>query len=182
MARPGAWVALALALLAGPAGAEIYRWVDAQGREHFTTRLEDVPPADRERARAEAAGRRSIQRAQPRSGAAPRPRPARKPWQVEEPEPEGRDETWWRDEHASRLDRVRELEARIAELEELGVTQPPAPRHVSNASSRRWHRYRSRWRERQRAESDLRSARGSLDRFEERARRAGVPPGWLRPR
>ena len=38
------------ALLAAPAGAEIYRWRDAQGREHFTTDLQKVPPGQRDEA------------------------------------------------------------------------------------------------------------------------------------
>lgn len=38
----------ALALLtAAPVSAEIYRWVDASGREHFATDLGQVPPAHR---------------------------------------------------------------------------------------------------------------------------------------
>ena len=83
-------------------------------------------------------------------------------------------------QHLRRAERVAELEAEIAEWERLGVTQPPAPRRYSNASSRQWHRYMSRWRARQRAERELESARKRLESFEERARRAGVPPGWLR--
>jgi hypothetical protein len=42
---------LALLLAAGAVSGEIYRWTDAQGREHFTTQLEAVPPEQREAAR-----------------------------------------------------------------------------------------------------------------------------------
>jgi len=45
--------ALGLAL-AAPAVAEIYRWVDGDGRLHFTTDLSKVPPAQRGRSEAEA--------------------------------------------------------------------------------------------------------------------------------
>jgi clan AA aspartic protease (TIGR02281 family) len=45
-------LALALVVAAGPAGAEIYRWTDADGRVHFTQDLSQVPP--RQRAEAEA--------------------------------------------------------------------------------------------------------------------------------
>jgi clan AA aspartic protease (TIGR02281 family) len=51
-------VLLALAMLSGaPAGAEIYRWTDAEGRVHFTQDLTQVPPAERERARSAARSR-----------------------------------------------------------------------------------------------------------------------------
>lgn len=45
-------------LLSTPAGGEIYRFTDAQGREHFTSDLQAVPAAQREaaRSRAEAGG------------------------------------------------------------------------------------------------------------------------------
>lgn len=42
-------------LLAAGAPAEIYRWTDAQGRLHFTQRLDQVPPAHRSAARRGAA-------------------------------------------------------------------------------------------------------------------------------
>lgn len=42
--------ALAVGLLALPAGGEIYRWTDAQGRVHFTQDLSQVPPDQRPRA------------------------------------------------------------------------------------------------------------------------------------
>ena len=44
----------ALALLAGSAEAEIYRWTDAQGRVHFTQRIDQVPPEHRAAARSKA--------------------------------------------------------------------------------------------------------------------------------
>jgi hypothetical protein len=40
-------VALLVFLSASLARSEIYRWTDASGREHFTTNLHDVPPAQR---------------------------------------------------------------------------------------------------------------------------------------
>ena len=42
---------LAALLWSLPAAAEIYRWVDAQGREHFTHDLSKVPPGQRGAAR-----------------------------------------------------------------------------------------------------------------------------------
>jgi aspartyl protease family protein len=43
-------LALGCLLLAGPAGSEIYRWTDEQGREHFTQNLSQVPPRFRRKA------------------------------------------------------------------------------------------------------------------------------------
>jgi clan AA aspartic protease (TIGR02281 family) len=60
MPRPGRSLALGLALLvsaAAGAGAEVYRWTDDEGREHFAGSLAEVPPA--ERAEAEAAAQRA---------------------------------------------------------------------------------------------------------------------------
>ena len=47
--------AAALLALADPANGEIYRWTDAQGRIHFTERIDQVPPAQRAAARERAA-------------------------------------------------------------------------------------------------------------------------------
>jgi clan AA aspartic protease (TIGR02281 family) len=44
-------VLILLALLAGPASAEIYRWTDAEGQVHFTSDLGQVPAAQRPAAR-----------------------------------------------------------------------------------------------------------------------------------
>ncbi|MGH0031964.1 MAG: DUF4124 domain-containing protein [Myxococcota bacterium] len=56
------WIATLLslatwALLASPAGAEFYRWRDASGAEHFTQHLHEVPPGQREAAKAAARAR-----------------------------------------------------------------------------------------------------------------------------
>ncbi|HZO07735.1 MAG TPA: TIGR02281 family clan AA aspartic protease [Myxococcota bacterium] len=47
MRRSAAPILASLVLLAAPAGAEIYRWTDAEGRVHFTQDLSQVPPAQR---------------------------------------------------------------------------------------------------------------------------------------
>ncbi|MGH0034760.1 MAG: TIGR02281 family clan AA aspartic protease [Myxococcota bacterium] len=71
---PGAaWIAaLGLALGAAVAAdAEIYRWVDAQGKVHFTQDLTKVPPAKRAAAEAAAAAPRGNDRLQRYSGESP---------------------------------------------------------------------------------------------------------------
>ena len=75
-------VLLALLLLSGtPAGAEIYRWTDAEGRVHFTQDLTQVPRAERKRAedaaRSSDAGANS--RLQLYSGGPSRSRPPARP-------------------------------------------------------------------------------------------------------
>jgi hypothetical protein len=52
--RAGA-IALACAWLATPVGAEVYRWRDASGREHFAQQLHQVPAEHRAAAKAAAA-------------------------------------------------------------------------------------------------------------------------------
>ena len=79
-------LAAALLAVAGPARAEIYRWTDAQGRIHFTERIEQVPPEHRNAARESASASRAADRVHTYSGsptdrpAAPAPgrRPARR--------------------------------------------------------------------------------------------------------
>ncbi len=43
-----AWLVLAAGLLATPAGAKLYRWVDSGGTTHYTDRAEEVPPRYRD--------------------------------------------------------------------------------------------------------------------------------------
>jgi len=45
--RPTRLLPLLLVLAVAPAGAELYRWTDAQGRMHVTMHLDEVPPAHR---------------------------------------------------------------------------------------------------------------------------------------
>lgn len=180
-----AWVALA------PAGAraEIYRWVDSQGREHFTTDLRQVPSVYREAARTRAASRPALiqedappaardpsPHAAPSAGAAAGPRPGA--WQVEDPKPQGRGEAHWRSEHGRRVARVEQLERRVAELEALGAESAPSRR--GRISDRNFDRYHGRHLEWEGKTQELVRARAELEAFRETARRAGVPPGWLR--
>jgi clan AA aspartic protease (TIGR02281 family) len=64
-----AWIVLIVAL-SPPAGAEIYRWTDEEGRLHFTEQLSKVPPRYREQAKREAASSSDTPRVQSYSGAA----------------------------------------------------------------------------------------------------------------
>jgi len=68
---------LGLALAALPAVAEIYQWVDADGKLHFTTDLGQVPPGQRSRSEQGARERQESERVQRHSGDASPP-PARR--------------------------------------------------------------------------------------------------------
>ncbi len=182
-----ALLASALLLLGGAAAlAEIYRYTDAQGREHFTTNLEQVPPSQREAAKAAAAGRPTlIQRDAPKPapGFHPRP-PASRQWS---PAPRsggeeyryGHPRSWWRDKYGEIESEIAVLEAEVARLEEMGADNLPLSAR-RDASRRRYSNYRKRHRAWKAATRDLEKARDRLERFEERARRSDVPPGWLR--
>jgi clan AA aspartic protease (TIGR02281 family) len=71
-------LAAALLAVAGPAHAEIYRWTDAQGRIHFTERIEQVPPEYRNAARESASAPAAPDRVHTYSGS-PNEQPAAAP-------------------------------------------------------------------------------------------------------
>jgi aspartyl protease family protein len=76
----GLWLAISILLLTTPAGAEIYRWTDEQGRVHFTQDLGQVPPRYRKQAETGAKSSSGSSRVQTYSGgasAATRTPPAR---------------------------------------------------------------------------------------------------------
>jgi len=92
----------------------------------------------------------------------------------------GHEEAWWRDRHEALVAEVEWLAARAAACEER-----EAPRAYDGVEGYvvRGRRGRARWVAIKRCDeerADLAATRGELERFEERARRAGVPPGWLR--
>jgi hypothetical protein len=175
-----------LAAIPGELQAAIYRWVDATGREHFTMDLEQVPP--QYRAAAAAAEKRSHSRmnviGNGSSSAARSPAaagPARVGPRLEAKKPGGHGEKWWREEHRRHRNQVEQARR---SLERAGdITQ--YSRYYAGVGRR----------ERAQARNDARRARGAAVRgaeerlqgaqtaladFLEGARRAGVPPGWLR--
>jgi len=92
----------------------------------------------------------------------------------------GHDEAWWRDRHEALVAEVEQLAERVAACEER-----EAPRAYDGIDGYvvRSRRGGHRWVAIKRCDderADLAAARRALERFEERARRAGVPPGWLR--
>lgn len=74
MRHPSLWFALIACLLALPAEAELYRWIDAAGRLHVTAHLDEVPPEHRPGAAVAASTPSRVQSFASRS---PRSEPAR---------------------------------------------------------------------------------------------------------
>jgi hypothetical protein len=192
MPRHVSVLALLLVALAlpGAASAEIYRWVDDQGRDHFTTDLSQVPRAKRTAAKAAAESRPTVNRSEQGAAAAPARRhriaPAtRAPYQRSAPAASGETvggmgQEQWRERAGALATDVEHLEKRLEVLEEQGADHMPTSSSRNNVPHRRYSKYRARYREWESVGRKLDAARGKLERFEERARRAGVPPGWLR--
>jgi hypothetical protein len=168
-------LAVALGLLAAPAFAEdeIWVWTTADGSVHYTDERERIPDAYRESARvAHKEGSGSYQRvpaapAATTPAAEPAPPPA---------EPALAPESAWREEASA-------IDARIAAL----VPEVEACRgdHVNlspgdgSRKRREEHEEAARCAE---ATADLARARAEREELEERARREGAPPGWVRAR
>jgi len=92
----------------------------------------------------------------------------------------GHDEAWWREQHEVLVAELEHAEARVEECEE---TEAPRAYDGVGGYAVRGRDGRIRWVEIKRCDEQraaLTAARGDLERFEERARRADVPPGWLR--
>jgi hypothetical protein len=182
MASPIRLVALASALLAAlPAGAEVYRWTDAQGEVHYSSDLNDVPVAQREAAKAGAGatGRGAVMRIE----AKPRPQPAAAPTAppAAAPVPQrpaeetygGRNESSWRAEAAQYRKAIEQLEQQAAACTagefpwSAGARgRTAADESADDACGR--------------IQNELEMNRRWQERFEETAHGAGVPPGWLR--
>jgi hypothetical protein len=96
----------------------------------------------------------------------------------DEPEPRGRGEVWWRDEAARVRERVRALEERAAALKaKIRERSRQSPVYGRKGSSAPPSGLESQQAELAALERRIRS---TLDDLEERARRDGALPGWLR--
>lgn len=197
MARvtPAAAIVLAAALLALPlaAVAELYRWRDAKGVEHFASDLYSVPPEYRAAAKqgASAPAHGTLNRAEspeppPAPGGPVQPGGAGLPG-LFTPQPSspvvethgGRTEIMWRSEHRrllSEIDRLERDVERCDGVHEPGMSGYNRVTHRYYDKSAQW----ARWEYCQRATSELPAKQAELERFKNDARRAGVPPGWLR--
>ncbi len=181
---------LGAGFLTWPASAEIYHWFDASGGEHFSLDLNEVPPAYRVEAeeRAAEAERRfhfigSGDKERGNSGpAAPLPR-----FHSLIDRPGGRDEGWWRREWQRHQSSVAGARREVETVRTASVSPGNVVYSARNRARRQWDRNKQR-RDNQRERSEkLVQATSALSRaerakaeFAERARRMGVPPGWIR--
>jgi hypothetical protein len=187
--------------------AEIYRWTDDSGREHFTQDLSRIPAAlrlDAERRASKPVGQinvipsirsdlpRGLLPAANRSRASSSPDPRKEGGSRALIElPGGKDEAWWRQAWQRQVNTVATAELELRSIEDSSA----APSNVDyswrarsgNKSRQRYERNRQRrdnQRARAQAAAQARSALANAERqkaqFAETARRAGVPPGWIR--
>ncbi len=160
---------LVAALFAAPAQGEIYRFVDADGREHFTTDLSQVPEPQRGLARDEARARPAINRTAAPARLSPVSPGANAPTNAASGRP-GRDPdaTLGADRRARRETVARtiaQLESRLAKLEDLGAATRPPNNRDGKISRHRLQRYRARHTEWKALSRALSRARGRLDRL-----------------
>jgi hypothetical protein len=102
------------------------------------------------------------------------------PGSAEPDELGGHDEAWWREEHARLESQIDYFETLVDECEE---SEAPSAYDGVDGYVVQGRRGRPRWVQIKRCNEErasLAAALGDLDRLEERARRLGVPPGWLR--
>jgi len=91
----------------------------------------------------------------------------------------GQDKWTWKIRAQRYRDRIAHLERQIEQMEAAGYDHAPGYRH-ERMSRKNYESYLSRHAAWQNAKSDLDRERSGYERFMEEARRAGVPPGWLR--
>ena len=179
------------------AAADIYRWTDAGGQPHFTTDLSSVPPAYRAAAQATAGAKpksgvvnlmptRPARRAEPGAppaASAPTHRDGSGRFARSAGERDlvgGHDEAWWRSQATRFRDEIGVLEQEVEACKD--VKAPSRYNHRTGRRMKRQHYERGKAAARRCAQnkSTLGVKRLQLDNFAERARRQGVPPGWMR--
>ncbi len=182
----GALLGVVLVVLAAPMLGEVFKWTDKNGAVHYTSDINQVPPGQRDLARAAAnSGKGSLQRIRssapnlrsarsaPSSGAIRTASPA-SPAPAAEERVEGKSEAQWREQ-------AQRHRARIAVLEPIAEGCEDERFDWSAGDGGR--KYRAEQAEAEACDGtrrDLALERSQLENLEERAHRAGVPPGWMR--
>ena len=162
----------ALLSLSGPALAEgIYRWVDDDGNVHFS---ETPPPGPSGAEEWKRPARDRITRVPDGMNAPvhrldrPRARDIPEPTQIE-----GRSESAWRSQALGFTRKLEKLEERLERQKDRSPTGFRSSLSAARYEARKEARIEALKREIEQAER-------ALDDFEDLARQAGVPPGWLR--
>ncbi|TAK01565.1 MAG: DUF4124 domain-containing protein [Candidatus Manganitrophaceae bacterium] len=156
-AEPSAW------------SGEIFRWLDQDGTPHFTDNPSKIPPAYRNRAEVLSIPDQPTQE-EPIA-------PLDSFDLLPQTDSEGRDEPWWREQIQTWRSRKEEAALKLSEAEEkLGRLQfdQEAPSYRTAETNRL----------RQEVEKYKQEVRQAQEMLEivlpDEARKAGVPPGWLR--
>jgi hypothetical protein len=176
--KKGWLFALGVVLLAGPAIAEIYWWIDESGNVQSTSDPSQVPPEHRERT--DSGTERITIVPQIQAPSAPEPASIERtgpPGSPASPASEeerigGKSEPEWRRGYQMLQSELAGLERRLEYLE-----RNP---HERAKTRRGRDRLASRWAEVQQVKRDLESTRERLESYEDKARQRGGPPGWLR--
>ncbi|HHL40268.1 MAG TPA: DUF4124 domain-containing protein [Deltaproteobacteria bacterium] len=163
---------LVLALPAGSARAEIYRWVDEEGVVHITDDLHKVPQEYR--------GKAEVMESSPPPEKPARPAaPQRRPPAEEEEEKErlygGQPLGWWEDLFRQKREEIAGLESSIREKERFVEAFESGRRFgqiFSDEYIRRYEKYKA---ELPADRKTLKAYREELDRLVRKARALGVP-------
>jgi hypothetical protein len=164
---------LAASALAESEQGQIWVWTTPDGAIHYTDDRERVPDAYRDAARvAHEEGGGSYQRmpAAP-AGRAPA---ATQSTAAEAIDPEAAAEAAWRDQARAIDGRIAALAPQVEACKTDHVNRSPGD------GSRKRREEREEAERCARARQDLADARAERDALDERAHRAGIPPGWVR--
>jgi hypothetical protein len=178
-------------LIAPDASAQIYRYKDAEGRVHAVSSLNMVPPEYREAARADTESRRGggsvnvVEVPKPEAPAATTPA-------ASAPSAPPMNEDWWRSQAIQKQRAVEDARADLEAAQKAEEDWTGKSLSPTRTAQRRPMRKDRRRRSDdvyidatdeptvEELQTELQRAERDLTDFEERARRAGVPPGWLR--
>jgi len=182
----------ALWLTASSASSEIYRYRDAEGEIHAVSDIDMVPPEYREAAVADARNRSGGSLNIVETEAVPAPAPAGSPAAAAPSQPT-QSEDWWRSRAIEKRRAVEDAKAALDSSEEAeqdditSDTLHPVHTAGKQGGAHRPGRRGSVYYDDDDDEPSIEDLQASLDRaerdlsdFSERARKAGVPPGWLR--
>lgn len=182
------FAALALLFCSAPAAAEIYRYQDAQGKDHFVMSLDEVPPAYRaqalERARS-AAKRINVVGPKPKQQVGPTERGRRS--SPAHPRPishsVGSEESW-RARFAQKQRAIDKAERELERANGAERTMRAGRSSSTRGVQRRWAREQRRQdgveRRIEAAEERLRRAENDMFELRQRAAARGVPVEWMR--